>query len=91
MEPSRRIIKTRYRDVPWEERGHGGDLRSTEQEARELWNKFRGKNVSFLTPPLKKSPHYPCEGPHYRVTGLDLMPKYGQFWVVCPHIAEIGD
>lgn len=76
------IIRTRYRDVPFE----GAIKCETEpaDDAREQWDAVRGKPLLLLTPACTNNDHgTSCHGPFYeRVDGRHC---------VCPHTAEIGD
>lgn len=75
------IITTRYRDIPIEK------VRECFPEASpKQWLKRRGKPVEIVAPHNNHT-RDPCvlcrQEPHYNVAH--------SIFVVCPHIAEIGD
>ena len=81
------IIRTRYRDVPWEEVKNCYPPVPPGYE--DFWEKCRGREIEILSGPIPisdiQSPEYGCGGPYYGV------PTPSGGFVVCPHIAEIGD
>ena len=85
-----RIIKTRYRDVPWEE-VKNCFIDRDDEGCHEYWeNNIRAKDLQVISPPVDPIRNYGgCQGPHYEITGKT---DYGFDKItVCPHIAEIGD
>ena len=81
------IVKTRYRDIAFEEA-----VKCTPQlntlDMADVWIQSQGQTIEIETPCLPdKSPFsfFVCGGPFYKVVGVPLP------YVVCPHIAEIGD
>lgn len=83
------IIRTRYRDVPWEEVAPCMAPRML--DGADRWHKWRGKPMQIQTPAMNRIPEKgdSCKGPYYLVT--DCVGKDGAVLAVCPHIAEIGD
>ncbi len=78
------IVKTRYRDIPFEEVVDG--FSENERElARDKWDSMRGQPVAFKTPADPGEREGGCGGPYFKNTA-NVWPLY-----VCPHIAEIGD
>lgn len=77
------IVKTRYRDVPWEEIAaiHAPKM---PQDSLDWESEMRGKPVMIRTPALPDDDG--CGGPWFRI--VDGPTK--ALWV-CPHLAEIGD
>ena len=77
------IIKTRYRDIPYEEIGHP-------MNHPELWKSLRGTPITIIRGPeenvLDRNPL--CDEPRWLT---NTRGDNGIRWVVCPHIAEIGD
>lgn len=88
------IVKTRYRDIPWEEARKCYRLSSRNRrvypEGRgtsESWERaMRGKPVSIIVPARTdhQYKYVRCEGPFFTLADSDNK-------MVCPHIAEIGD
>ncbi len=79
------IIKTRYRDIPWEEVKECFKVKELRPEAERNWESvLRGKDIHVVAPGvLGGNGQWACDGPFYWISGQ----SYG----VCPHIAEIGD
>lgn len=83
------IIKTRYRDLPFEQilkclTAEGVSIVDNARN-RAIWESFRGGPVSIITPAIKPNGDcIRCDGPHFRIYQMSHS-------VVCPHIAEIGD
>ena len=88
------IIKTRYRDIPWEEAvkcyrldsgGYPVDKVPHEQQIQNWDKKWRNKQIIIIAPALSEPQykHVRCRGPFYQVADSRN--------IVCPHIAEIGD
>lgn len=80
------ILKTRYRDIPFEEALKCAAPGSPDW-TRERWEFWKGRTFSVIAPPCdprRALGVFSCEGPFY--VGVDH-PEYA----VCPHIAEIGD
>lgn len=88
------ILKTRYRDIPFEEAVKCATPEGLEycRNAGVNWDQQqRRKPVSVLYPPIT-TPQWKyarCGGPFYRVLKPDGT-RDGEF-MVCVHIAEIGD
>jgi hypothetical protein len=83
-----RIIRTRYRDVPFEEvLKCASKYHPRFPDERLWWESHRARSVEIVTPAFRsgKWPRskYACEGPFYAVAE--------SAYAVCPHIAEIGD
>lgn len=81
------IVRTRYRDIPFEEylRCEPGSTRP------DLWEAKRGQPIEIIVPAsARPSRRWVCEGPYfYRADGA--VGIHGYRLAVCPHIAEIGD
>jgi len=85
------IIRTRYRDVPWEEIRNAHKLPT--DAGRRYWEKSRGLKITILSGPLNPGmvtmtsnitkERVSCDGPFYLNQDNNC--------VVCPHTAEIGD
>ncbi len=82
----RTIIKTRYRDIPYEEVLRSCATSIDNAKKREIWEIRRGKPVHLETPAIsgRSAQLLQCGGPFYRL--VEDPSK-----VVCPHVAEIGD
>lgn len=87
------IIKTRYRDVEFEELCRCKDIPASATYSgippKIQWANFKGMPIEITTPPLPPARVDDvalnlCEGPFYHVVGTINR-------CVCPHIAEIGD
>lgn len=78
------IVKTRYRDIPFEEAIKCAVMRpGIIREARKNWRERKGKPVAIIAPADPNQWEYVrCEGPFFWTT---------DDFLVCPHIAEIGD
>ena len=77
------ILRTRYRDVPWEEIIRCYKMPFRAHLSKSQWEQLRGKPVQVITP-HESAVGFKCEGPFYRIAN-----EGGNS--VCPHIAEIGD
>lgn len=82
-------ILTRYRDLPFSEVRSCAIPAVINAESERGWEeKQRGKPIEFLSGPVPKNETNACDGPFYLTTKPH--PKSG-FYLLCPHIAEIGD
>ncbi len=77
-------IKTRYRDIPWEEMIPC--VINPRTDMRGEWERRRGKPVELRVPACAghAHPYQSCKGPFFLVVA-------GGKGCVCPHIVEIGD
>ena len=75
------IIKTRYRDVPWEEilPYHGG-------VGVNRWDELRGMEISIECIAQPPKDVGICKGPVFKIVEGPVVPA-----VACSHLAEIGD
>lgn len=80
-------VKTRYRDIPWEEA-----VQCSPNLTRERWDKvYRGQTVNVTggpEPPEEFKKFTNCQGPWWRTNRMNTD---GHVAAICPHIAEIGD
>ncbi len=83
------IIKTRYRDIPFEEAIKCSSRHV--EEARPWWEARRGKIVTIDVSEPTHGGSRVCGGPFFNIVGdLDFEGSSRKI-SVCPHIAEIGD
>lgn len=85
------VIKTRYRDIPWEE----VCICFNEDDGVTVakWSHMRGAALTVCIPALNEEDYEingNCEGPFFNVEPKRLLGD-GFRYCVCPHIAEIGD
>lgn len=86
------VIKTRYRDLPWQEVKECALPEHALDRERSAWQAMRGEPVSFVAPALAYRPRgFQCSGPFFDVYPSTLAADGRAKRVVCPHIAEIGD
>lgn len=83
---TRQILKTRWRDIPFEEidKKHfslNGPL--TLEEIKDKWNDDRGKELEIYLSPIIPEEAW-CDQPSYQRVDKP-------YWVVCPCLVEIGD
>lgn len=82
------IVETRYRDIPYEEARkcyQGGVVPKGGGDGKRPWKVLRGQPVSIIVPATNSHrPEIVCGGPFFLLADDDR-------YVVCPHIAEIGD
>ena len=79
------IVKTRYREIPFEE-AIQCHVMDSEDFCRQQWAKWRGQPVAIFTPALtaeERPLRARCDGPFFSKTDRETS--------VCPHLAELGD
>lgn len=84
-------IKTRYRDIPYEEIGHAGNIGDQIDEGGASWNEWRGRPVEIEIPPVQqeeiKSDLTHCKQPMFRIVDRGVRTDVA----VCACMVEIGD
>ncbi len=82
------IVKTRYRDISFEEATKCCTKAGLRLVRREDWEAVRGQPLEIITPPVKERQwkYIKCGAPFYRTAHCDDDSKG-----VCEHVAEIGD
>lgn len=76
-------LKTRYRDIPWEDvmKVH----KSHPEDRPAVWETMRGRSVEICLPAYtERRGDEACDEPHYLILN-----EYGT--AVCCHLAIIGD
>lgn len=78
------ILKTKWRDIPFEEipKDHYDPSVSAE-EAKSVWNERKGTPIEIYIPSVEPRIKFCSQPQYYRVDR--------PFLCVCPHLVEIGD
>lgn len=85
------IVKTRYRDIPWEE-VIKCIVGPADPATRKWWEGRRGADVAIEAPAASNITRedWACDGPWFDIVSERHCLR-GTPIAACPHIAEIGD
>lgn len=77
------IVRTRFRDIPWEEIDRAC-VPDDEPVDRGKWDRLRGTPVAIRTPPVPAAANFKCNGPFYQLAADEDS-------AVCLHLVDLGD
>jgi hypothetical protein len=85
------VLKTRYRDVPWEEIDESHQNPTSEDVALD-WNSYmRGRPIVIELIPVEFRWTAECPGPVFKIVDGSAIAGFRDGSGVCTHLAEIGD